>query len=103
MIPENDVSHDLLMNIFAIILLEKEERKNSLISCIITVINFHKRSLLIGWEGTLNKMLIHLSLASLLWDIGKQNSPACDAAERGVPSGAILFAERIFIEKLNEI
>ena len=36
--------------------------------------------------------LAHLSLASLLWDIGKQNSPRCDAAERGVPSGAILFA-----------
>ena len=27
-----------------------------------------------------------------LWDIGKENSPRCDAAERGVPSGAILFA-----------
>ena len=25
-------------------------------------------------------------------DIGKQYSPRCDAAERGVPSGAILFA-----------
>ena len=37
-------------------------------------------------------LLTHLSLASLLWDIGKQNSPRCDAAERGVPSGAILFA-----------
>ena len=36
--------------------------------------------------------LTHLSLASLLWDIGKQNSPRWDAAERGVPSGAILFA-----------
>ena len=36
--------------------------------------------------------LTHLSLASLLWDIGKQNSPRCDAAERGIPSGAILFA-----------
>ena len=36
--------------------------------------------------------LTHLSLTSLLWDIGKQNSPRCDAAERGVPSGAILFA-----------
>ena len=33
----------------------------------------------------------------------KQNSPRCDAAERGVPSGAILFAYRIFIEKLNKI
>ena len=36
--------------------------------------------------------LTHLSLASLSWGIGKQNSPRCDAAERGVPSGAILFA-----------
>ena len=36
--------------------------------------------------------LTHLSLASLLWDISKQNSPRCDAAEHGVPSGAILFA-----------
>ena len=49
------------------------------------------------------KGLTHLSLASLLWDIGKQNSLRCDAAERGVPSGAILFAKRIFIEKLNKI
>ena len=47
--------------------------------------------------------LTHLSLASLLWDIGKQNSPRCDAAERGVPSGAILFANIIFIEKLNKM
>ena len=44
-----------------------------------------------------------LSLASLLWDIGKQYSPRCDAAERGVPSGAILFAYRNFIEKWNKI
>ena len=42
--------------------------------------------------------LTHLSLASFLWDIGKQNSPRCDAAERGVPSGAILFAQRNFID-----
>ena len=49
--------------------------------------------------------LTHISLSSLLWDIGKQNSPRCDAAERGVPSGAILFAQRHFIEKghKNEI
>ena len=43
--------------------------------------------------------LTHLSLASLLWDIGKQYSPRCDAKERGVPSGAILFAWRNFIQK----
>ena len=47
-------------------------------------------------------ILTHLSLASLLWDIGKQHSPRCDAAERGVPSGAILFAYRNFIKKLNK-
>ena len=45
--------------------------------------------------------LTHLSLASLLWDIGKQKSPRCDAAERGVPSGAFLFAWRNFIEKMR--
>ena len=28
------------------------------------------------------EILNFLSLASLLWDIGKQNSPRCDAAER---------------------
>ena len=39
-----------------------------------------------------NGSLTHLSLASLLWDIGKQYSPRCDTAERGVPSGATLFA-----------
>ena len=48
---------------------------------------------------TVNIKLTHLSLASFLWDIGKQNSPRCDAAERGIPSGAILFAWRNFIEK----
>ena len=31
-------------------------------------------------------------LLSYFWDIGKQYSPRCDAAECGVPSGAILFA-----------
>ena len=47
--------------------------------------------------------LTHISLASFLWDIGKQYSPRCDAAERGVPSGAILFAWRNFIEKWDKI
>ena len=40
--------------------------------------------------------LTHISLASFLWDIGKQNCPRWDAAKCGVPSGAILFA---YIEK----
>ena len=47
--------------------------------------------------------LTHLSLASFLWDIGKEHCPRCDTAERGVPSGAILFAYRNFIEKWNKI
>ena len=34
-----------------------------------------------------------------LCDIGKQNSPRCDATKRGVPSGAILFADINFIDK----
>ena len=41
----------------------------------------------------------HISLASFLCDMDKQNSPRCDAAERGRPSGALLFAYLIFIEK----
>ena len=36
--------------------------------------------------------LTHISLASFLWDIGKQYSPRCDASQCGVTSGAILFA-----------
>ena len=43
----------------------------------------------------------HISLASFLWDIGKQNSPRWDAAKRGVSSGAIPFAF-IFISSKNE-
>ena len=46
--------------------------------------------------------LTYLSLASLLWDIGKQDSPRCEAAERGIPSGAVLFAQRNFIEKCDK-
>ena len=43
------------------------------------------------------------SFKTFLWDIGKQYSPRYDAAERGVPSGAFLFAERNFIKKWNKI
>ena len=46
--------------------------------------------------------LTHISLVSFLWDIGKQSSPKCDAAKRGIPSGAILFACINFIEKWNK-
>ena len=47
----------------------------------------------------LNLLLTHISLSSFLWDIGKQNSPRLEAAFCGVPSGAIQFADMIFIEK----
>ena len=43
-------------------------------------------------------ILTRISLASFLWDIGKQNSPRCDAAECGVPSGAILFAYKDLLD-----
>ena len=36
-----------------------------------------------------------------MWDIGKQYRPRCDAAERGIPFGAILFVQRNFIEKMT--
>ena len=52
-------------------------------------------------------LLTHLSLASLLWDIGKQYSPRCDAAERGVPCSAAshlgLFCLHRQISSKNEI
>ena len=56
----------------------------------------------INWSDIVSINLTHLSLASLLWDKGKQYSPRWDAAKRGVPSGAILFAQRNFIEKLDK-
>ena len=58
-------------------------------------------------QTTGNKSLTHLSPASFLWDIGKHHStgkhhsPRCDAAERGIPSGTILFAQRNFTK--NEV
>ena len=65
--------------------------------------NLLQVSMNIAWiPGPFILTLTHLSLASLLWDIGKQKSPRCDAAERGVPSGAILFAQSNFIEKWNK-
>ena len=53
-------------------------------------------------ESHIFRSLTHFSLASLLWDMGKQHSPRCYAAERGVPSGAILFAWRNFIEQRDK-
>ena len=47
-------------------------------------------------------MLTHISLASFLWDIRKQNSPSrCDTERRVVPFDAILLAYMHFIEKRN--
>ena len=45
--------------------------------------------------------LIHISLASYLWDIGKQYSSICVVTEHGVSSEATLFAYRNFIEKIT--
>ena len=45
----------------------------------------------------LTPFVTHKSLAFFLWDIGKQNSPRCDPAECGVPSGTNMFAFMNFI------
>ena len=44
-------------------------------------------------------ILTHISLASHVWDIGKQCRPRSDAAERGVWSGSTLFTHRNFYQK----
>ena len=46
--------------------------------------------------------LTHISLASFLWDIGKQCKPRTDAAIRGVWSGSSLFAYRRFYQNLDK-
>ena len=43
--------------------------------------------------------LTHISLASLLWDLGKQCRPRSDVAERGVWSGSAL---RNFYKNFNK-
>ena len=70
-----------------------------------TLMNMHIRFPVISQRRKLKvwKFISFISLASLLWDIGKQNIPRCDAAEFGVSFGAILFAQLIVIEKLNQI
>ena len=40
------------------------------------------------------QLLTHISLASFLWDIGKQCKTRSNAAKRGVWSGSPLFAYR---------
>ena len=47
------------------------------------------------------KLFTHISLASFLWDIGKQHSPRCDAAECGAHLG--LFCLHREISSKNEI
>ena len=46
--------------------------------------------------------LTHISLASHLWDIGKQCRPRSDATERGVWSGSTLFAHKNFYQKYDK-
>ena len=77
MIPEKAHVRDVRVSILKI-LISNRKKYFSANTVLHTTINFLS--------------LTHLSLASLLWDIGKQYSPRCDATERGVPSGAILFA-----------
>ena len=77
---------------------------NEFLSLLHIEVIWHCASLILVTTPYLNTLYAdekktHISLASLLWDKGKQNSPRCDAAERGLPSGAILFAQRNFIEK----
>ena len=48
------------------------------------------------------RCLVYISMVSFLWDIDKQNNPICDAAKRGVPSRAILFPFKNFIERGNK-
>ena len=49
----------------------------------------------------ISAMLTDISLASFFWGKGKQNSPKYDNVKHSLPSGAILFAYKIFIEKWN--
>ena len=51
-----------------------------------------------------NRSLTNISLASFLWDIGKQWRPRSDAAKHGVWSGSPLFAymNRMFYQNLNK-
>ena len=55
---------------------------------------------LLWW--TCSQSLIHISMASYFWDIGKQYRPRWDAAERSVLSGSTLFAYRNFFKKWNK-
>ena len=50
----------------------------------------------------LNFMRLVAMVLITIWGIGKQHSPRCDVAERGVPSGAIMFAQRNFTEKMRK-
>ena len=55
-------------------------------------LNNRTSPLLDAKELNVELVLIHISLASFLWNIGKQNNPRSDAAFCGVPSDDILFA-----------
>ena len=48
-------------------------------------------------------LLTYISRVSFLWDIGKQYSPRCDAAEHNVPSEAIQMLLKHFIENRKKI
>ena len=56
-------------------------------------------SFFLYWNDSDFGVLTQISLASFLWDIGKQCRPRSDAAERGVWWGSTLFFQKIFLFK----
>ena len=98
--------HFLQLVLCRVAALKKSPRKSYIVQIVFSFCSFEisegilrNQKINTGLDLFSNQRLTHISLASFLCDIGKQYSPRCDAAERGVPSGAILFAKRSFIEK----
>ena len=53
--------------------------------------NAHGLFMFLKLQSAQSSILTHLSLASLLWDIGKQNSPATDVTQQNTASHLGLF------------
>ena len=51
----------------------------------------------------INSAIYSFKPAVVFWDICKLYSPKSETAQRGVPSGDIMFAERYFIENRIKI
>ena len=61
----------------------------------------HQRDFSIPTRRAMCGHLTHLSLASLLWDMGKQHSPRCDTAECGVPSESAKYSKHLINRVLH--